>query len=186
MQAQDAVAAVFPDQLVAETAVKRLTAAGVPLQSISVVCKRHSAGEKVTGLQDARLQDMGGRPRSWDSRGALSGLFLNGVHLTIPTTGPVVVLGHLAHAVSAVDGAVVVGGLGGLAGIQVPEDSVQRYEAAIAADAVLMLAHGQAGDLAQAEDMLKALNPSYLELHPCGRPSVLSAEEVGRLAGMLV
>ncbi len=61
MQAQDAVAAVFPDQFVAEAAVKRLTAAGVSLQSISVVCKRHSAGEKVTDLQDARLQDVGGR-----------------------------------------------------------------------------------------------------------------------------
>ncbi len=84
------------------------------------------------------------------------------------------------------NGAVVVGGLGGLAGIQVPEGTVQRYETAIAADAVLMLAHGRAGDLAQAEDMLKALNPSYLELHPCGQPSVLSAEKVGRLAGMLV
>ena len=190
MQAQDAVAAVFPDQLVAETAIKRLTAAGVPLRSISVVCKSQSAGGKVTGLQDARLrdprpQDVGG-PRSGNSRGALSGLFLGGVHLTIPTTGPVVVMGHLADAVSAVEGAVVVGGLGGLAGIEAPEDIVQRYETAIAADAVLMLAHGQASDLAQTEDMLKALNPSHLELRPCGQPSVLSAEEVGRLVGMLV
>ena len=186
MQAQDAVAAVFPDQLVAEAAIKRLTAAGIPLQSISVVCRSHSAGEKVTGLQDSHMQGMGGPLRSWSSRGALGGLFPGGVDLTTPTTGPVVVLGYLANAVAAVDGAVVVGGLSGLAGIQVPKDVVQRYETAIAADAVLMLAHGQAGDLAQAEDTLKALNPSYRELPPCGPPSVLSAEEVGRLAGMLV
>ena len=139
MQAQDAVAAVFPDQLVAETAIKRLTAARVSLQSISVVCKSRSAGEKVTGPQDPRPQDMGRGLGSWSNHDALWGLFLGGVHLTIPTTGPAVVMGHLANMVSAVDGAVVVGGLGGLAGIQVLEDTMQRYETAIAAGSYWVL-----------------------------------------------
>ena len=57
---------------------------------------------------------------------------------------------------------------------------------AIAADNVLVMAHGEAGGLAQAESMLKALKPSHLELHPCGEPSVLSADSIGRLLGMLV
>lgn len=186
VSAQDAVAAIFPDPQAAEAAVKRLTAAGVPLQAISIVGKGPShAGAKVAGSHDraGRMKVLGSRGAFW---GGLSALPVDGVLLTIPPAGPVVVLGYLAAAVSAVDGVVVVGGLGGLAGIDAPRDSMLHYESAIAADGVLVLAHGTATDLAQAEHMLKALNPTHLELHPCGQPSVLSADAVGRLAGMLV
>ncbi len=183
--AQDAVAAVFPDAQAAESAIKQLTAAGVPLRAISVVGKGHHANDSAAGLHT-----MGDRANAWDSRGAfwggLSGLSHGGVLLTIPPAGPVVVQGYLAAAVSAVENAVVVGGLGGLAGIDAPRNIVQRYETAIAADNLLVMAHGGAGELAQAETTLKALNPSYLELHPCGQPSVLSADEIGRLLGMLI
>ena len=183
--AQDAVAAVFPDAQAAESAVKQLTAAGVPLQAISVVGKGHHTGDRVTGPHT-----MSDRVGAWDGRsavrGGLPGLPLGGVVLTIPPAGPVVVQGYLAAAVSAVEGAVVVGGLGGLAGIDAPPDVVLRYETAIAADSVLVMAHGEAGELAQAESMLKALNPSHLELHPCGQPAVLSADSIGRLLGMVV
>lgn len=185
MQAQGAVAAVFPDHLATGAAIERLTAAGVPLRSISIVGKGCHAPKDATSRYSTS-----GRVKSWGSRGAfwggLSDLSLDSVLLTIPPSDPVMVLGYLASAVSAVEGAVVVGGLGGLAGIEAPQDSVLRYETAIAADGFLMLAHGGADDLAQVEDMLKPLNPSHLELHPCGQPSVLSAEAVGRLAGMLV
>ena len=185
MQSQDAVAAIFPDHVAAGAAIERLTAAGVPLRSVSVVGKGCHADEIAAGRRGTN-----GRARSWGSRSAswsgLSNLSLDGVLLTIRPGDPVVVLGYLATAVSAVEGAVVVGGLGGLAGIKAPQDSMLRYETAIAADGFLVLAHGRADDLAQVEDMLKPLNPSHLEHHPCGQPSVLSAETAGRLAGMLV
>ena len=183
--AQDAVAAVFPDAQAAEGAVKQLTAAGVPLQAISIVGKGHHPGDGVRSFPT-----MGDRVKAWDGRGAsrggLPGLPFDGVLLTIAPAGAVVVQGYLAAAVSAVEGAVVVGGLGGLAGIDAPPEVVSQYEAAIAADNVLVMAHGKAGGLAQAESMLKALKPSHLELHPCGEPSVLSADSIGRLLGMLV
>ena len=164
--------------------MKQLTAAGVPLQAISIVGKGHRADDRVSGLRT-----MGDRVEAWDSRGArggLPGLPLDGVLMTIPPAGAVVVQGYLAAAVSAVEGAVVVGGLGGLAGIDAPRDVVLRYETAIATDGVLVMAHGEAGELAQAESVLKVLNPSHLELHPCGQPAVLSADSIGRLLGMLV
>ena len=183
--AHDAVAAVFPNAQAAESAVKQLTAAGVPLQAISIVGKGHHADDSVAGLRT-----MGDRVKAWDSRGGVrggvSGLPLDGVLMTIPPAGQIVVQGYLAAAVTAVEGAVVVGGLGGLAGIDAPRDVVLRYETAIAADGVLVMAHGGTGELAQAESMLKALNPSHLELHPCGQPAVLSANSIGRLLGMLV
>ena len=183
--ARDAVAAVFPDAQTAGSAVKHLTAAGVPLQAISVVGKGHHTGGRVTGFytMSDRVKALGSRGAFW---GGLSGLPLGGVLLTIPPAGPVVVLGYLAAAVSTVEGAIVVGGLGGLVGIEAPREIVQRYETAIAADSVLVMAHGGADELAQAESMLKALNPSHLELHPCGQPAVLSPDSIGRLLGMLV
>ena len=185
--AQDSVAAVFPDHQAAEAAVKALTAAGVPLKSISIVGKGYHTDEKVTGFYN-----MGDRVKFWGSRGAfwggLWGLFFGGVFLTIPLTGPVIVLGYLAAAaVSAVEGAVVVGGLsalgGALAGLGIPRDSVLQYETAIAADGFLVMAHGGTADMAQAEYALKGLHPSHLELHQGGQTFVPQGEAAGQLAG---
>ncbi len=185
--AQDSVAAVFPNHQSAEAAVKALTAAGVPLKSISIVGKGYHTDEKVVGFYN-----MGDRVKFWGSRGAfwggLWGLFFGGVFLTIPLTGPVIVLGYLAAAaVSAVEGAVVVGGLsalgGALAGIGIPRDSVLQYETAIAADGFLVMAHGATGEMAQAEYALKGLHPSQLELHQGGKTFVPQGQ-ADHLAGV--
>jgi len=109
----------------------------------------------------------------------------------------VIVLGYLAAAaVSAVEGAVVVGGLsalgGALAGIGIPRDSVLQYETAIAADGFLVMAHGATSDMAQAEYALKGLHPSHLELHQGGQTfvtpdvaaGVSQGEAVGQRAGV--
>ena len=187
-QAQDSVAALFPDHGAAEAAVKTLTAAGVPLKSISIVGKGYHTDEKVMGFYN-----MGDRVKFWGSRGAfwgaLWGLFFGGVFLTIPLTGPVIVLGYLAAAaVSAVEGAVVVGGLsalgGALAGIGIPRDSVLQYETAIAADGFLVMAHGATGEMAQAEYALRGLHPSHLELHQGGRTFVPQGQVADHLAGV--
>ena len=195
-QAQDSVAAVFPDHQSAEAAVKALTAAGVPLKSISIIGKGYHTDEKVVGFYN-----MGDRVKFWGSRGAfwgaLWGLFFGGVFLTIPLTGPVIVLGYLAAAaVSAAEGAVVVGGLsalgGALAGIGIPRDSVLQYETAIAADGFLVMAHGKTGEMAQAEYALGGLHPSHLELHQGGKTFVQAGVQAGvpqgqaadRLAGV--
>ena len=186
-QAQDSVAALFSDHGAAEAAVKTLTAAGVPLKSISIVGKGYHTDEKVMGFYN-----MGDRVKFWGSRGAfwgaLWGLFFGGVFLTIPLTGPVIVLGYLAAAaVSAVEGAVVVGGLsalgGALAGIGIPRDSVLQYETAIAADGFLVMAHGATGEMAQAEYALRGLHPSHLELHQGGRTFATADEAARQLAG---
>jgi hypothetical protein len=97
-------------------------------------------------------------------------LFFGGVFLMVPVVGQVLVLGYLATAVaSAVDGAVVVGGLSvlgaALSSIGVPKDSVLQYETALEADAFLVTAHGSGAELARARIILSAANPSSLDLH---------------------
>jgi hypothetical protein len=88
----------------------------------------------------------------------------------VPVVGQVMVLGYLATAIaSAVEGAVVVGGLSvlgaALFSIGVPKDSVIQYETALTADNFLVTVHGTEADLARARPILAAIDPSSLELH---------------------
>ena len=181
--AQDSVVAVFPGHDAAEAAVKALTAAGIAIKSISIVGKGYHTEEKVLGFYN-----MGDRVKFWGRRGAfwggLWGLFFGGMFLTLPVTGPVILVGYVAAAVvSTAEGALMVGGLSALgaalAGIGIPRGSVLQYETAIAADGFLVMAHGTAGDMAQAEYVLKGLNPSHLKVHSGGQTFV----EAGHLAG---
>src|SRR5277367_3257485 len=151
MEKDDAVIAVFADHNGAEIAVKKLVAAGFEMKHLSVVGKGYHSDEKVVGFYNA-----GDRIKFWGSRGAfwggLWGLFFGGLFLTIPVVGHIVVLGYLAAtAISAVEGALIVGGLSALGAtlysIGIPKDSVIQYEAALKADSFLVTAHGTATEI---------------------------------------
>jgi len=169
MDKADAVIAIFPDHHAAETAVKKLTAAGFEMKNLSVVGKGYHTEEKVVGFYN-----VGDRIMFWGKRGAfwggLWGLFFGGLFMTIPVVGHVIVLGYLAAtAISAIESAVVVGGLSALGAalysIGVPKDSVIQYEAALKADGFLVMAHGAAEEIARAKAILGTVNPSRLDVH---------------------
>ena len=110
MEKADTVIAVFADHKAAETAVKKLTAAGFEMKNLSVVGKGYHTDEKVVGFYNA-----GDRIKFWGTRGAfwggLWGMFFGGLFLTIPVVGHVVVLGYLASmAIYGIENAIVVGG----------------------------------------------------------------------------
>jgi hypothetical protein len=91
--------------------------------------------------------------------------------MMVPVIGHVVVLGYLAAAaVSAVEGAVVVGGLSALgaalASIGVPKDSVIEYETALKADGFLVMAHGDAADVLRAKEILGTSVSSRVDVYP--------------------
>jgi hypothetical protein len=169
MDKADTVVAVFADHTAAETAVKKLAAAGFEMKNLSVVGKGYHTDEKVIGFYN-----IGDRVKFWGSRGAfwggLWGLFFGGLFLTIPVVGHVVVLGYLAAtAISAVEGALMVGGLSALGAtlysIGIPKDSVIQYEAALKADNFLVTAHGTATEVARAKTILATYSPSRLDVH---------------------
>ncbi len=119
------------------------------------------------------------------------GLFFGGMFLTLPVTGPVILVGYVAAAaISAAEGALVVGGLSALGaalvGIGIPRDSVLQYQTAIEADGFLVMAHGTTAEMAQAEYVLKGLNPQHLELHQGGQTFVSADATDKQLAGMAV
>ena len=161
--------AVFPDHNSAETAVKQLTAAGFEMKDLSIVGNGYHSEEKVVGFYN-----VGDRVKFWGTRGAFWGgfwgLFFGGIFITSPVTGPVVVLGFLAAMViSAIENAVVVGGIAALGAalysIGVPKDSVVAYETDIKADGFLVMARGSREEVARAKTILGAANPSRLDVH---------------------
>jgi hypothetical protein len=175
MKNPDTVIAVFQDHQAAEAAVKELASAGFEMKNLSVVGKGYHTEEHVMGFYN-----IGDRIRFWGRRGAfwggLWGLFFGGLFLTVPILGHVIVLGYLAATiVSAVEGAVVVGGLSSLSAalysIGIPKDSVVQYETAVKADGFLVMAHGTPGEIADAHAILGTAVPLRLDMH--GRQRVL-------------
>jgi hypothetical protein len=182
MENADSVVAVFADHQGAEAAIKKLTEAGFDMKHLSVVGKGYHTDEKVVGFYN-----VGDRIKFWGKRGAfwggLWGWFFGGLFMTIPVVGHVVVLGYLATmAISAVEGAAVVGGLSalgaGLYSMGIPKDSVIQYEAALKADGFLVMAHGTAEEVARAKAILGTANASRLDVHPG-----MNADQPGRVGG---
>ncbi len=165
----NAVIAVFTDHQGAEAAVKKLADAGIDMKHLSVVGKGYHTDEKVLGFYNT-----GDRVKFWGKRGAfwggLWGWFFGGVFMFIPVVGHVVVLGYLASmVVTAVEGAVVVGGLSVLGAALyssgIPKDSVLAYEKAIKADSFLVTAHGPAEEMERAKAILGTLDATRVDLH---------------------
>ncbi len=165
----DAVVAVFNDRQDAETGIKKLAQAGFDMKKLTLVGKGYHTEDKVTGFYN-----LGDRVKFWGRNGAfwggLWGVLFGGIFMTVPAIGPVVVLGYLAAVVvSAVEGAVVVGGLSALGAalysIGIPKDSVINYETAVKADGFLVMVHGSADEVARAKTILSTVNPSRLDVH---------------------
>ena len=170
--ADDTLIAVFADHAAAERAVRALADTSFDLKQISIVGQGYHTEETVLGFYNA-----GDRVKFWGRRGAfwggLWGLFFGGVFLMVPVVGQVMVLGYLAATViSAIEGAVVVGGLSALGAalfsLGIPRDSVLQYEMALKADGFLVTVHGTPDMLARARTVLSNAKPSRVELHPAG------------------
>lgn len=169
MLQNESVIAVFGDYQGADAAVKKLANAGFALENLSVVGKSYHTEEKAIGFYNT-----GDRIKFWGKRGVfwggLWGLFAGGVALTMPGVGQIMVLGYLATiVVSAVEGAILVGGLSvlgaALYSAGIPRDSILQYEQAVKADGFLLIVHGVVEELTRARAVLALGNPSRLDLH---------------------
>ena len=182
MENPNSVVAVFDDHGAAEAAVKKLSAAGFDIKNLSVVGKGYHTEEKVVGFYNAgdRIKFWGKRGAFW---GALWGLFVGGLFVTVPVVGQVVVLGYLATmAIGALETGIVVAGLSALSaalyGIGIPKDSVIKYETALKADGFMVVAHGTAEEMTRAKAVLGTANPSILDVHTT---SVAAQPPIGAL-----
>jgi hypothetical protein len=158
MADERSVVAVYDDHPRAEAAVQALGAAGVPMAHVSVAGRGRDADEDVSGHYTA-----GGAVRHHGRHGglwtALSNLLLDTGTFFIPGTGPIFVAGPVVGWVaSEVEGDRREDDLGplaaALASTGIPLERRRDYEDALHAGKVIVIVHGPAAEVAQAQAAL--------------------------------
>ena len=176
---ENSVVAVFSQHAGAENAIKELKDGGFDIKKLAVVGRDYQTEENVVGFYNT-----GDRMKYWGKWGAfwggLWGLLFGAAFLIVPGIGPVVAAGSIvASIVSALEGAVVVGGLSalgaGLFSLGIPKNSVVKYEASIKAGKFVLVAHGTAAEAVKARDLLKTSGADQIDSY---EPST----EVARVA----
>jgi hypothetical protein len=166
-QDENSVVAVFSKHTAAEDAIKELKDAGYDVKKLAVVGRDYQSEEDVVGFYNK-----GDRMKYWGKWGAfwggLWGLLLGAAFLIVPGVGPVVAAGSIvASIISALEGAVVVGGLSalgaGLYSLGIPKNSVVTYELSIKAGKFILIAHGSEAEVARAREVLKTSGAEKIE-----------------------
>jgi hypothetical protein len=169
MSETSAVVAVYDTHVAAEEAVKELQRCGIDMRMLSIVGKDTHTDEQVVGYYNS-----GDRMKYWGKTGAFWGgfwgLLFGSAFFAIPGIGPVLVAGPVvAWIVSALEGAVLVGGLSaigaGLYGMGIPKDSVLQYELAIQTDQFLLMVHGSDAEVEKAKIIIDTTQPRQVTQH---------------------
>ena len=169
MPEDNAVVGVFETHTEAEAVIKELQTSGFDVKQLSIVGKDYHTEEQVVGYYNA-----GDRVKYWGKLGAfwggIWGLLVGTAFFFVPGVGPVLVAGPvIAWIVSALEGAVVVGGLSaigaGLYSVGIPKDSVLQLDTALKAGKFLVVAHGSASEVAKAREVLSTRGASDLVMH---------------------
>jgi hypothetical protein len=169
MQKIESVVAVYASHPQAEEALRAFKNSGFDMKKLSIVGKDYHTEEHVIGYYNT-----GDRMKFWGKRGAFWGgfwamLFGSGLFL-IPGVGHLMVLGPLVGwIVGAMGEAAVVGGLtavgAGLYSIGIPKDSILKYETALKADQIVVVAHGSHEDVTAAKRILERTGPTSVDEH---------------------
>jgi uncharacterized membrane protein len=169
MSDRNSTVAIYETHDQAEQAVKELQKSGFDMKKLSIVGKGYETENHVIGYYNS-----GDRMKHWGKFGAfwggIWGLLFGAAFFLIPGIGPVLVAGPIiASIVAALEGAVVVGGLGVIGGalfsLGIPKDSIVRYESSLKADKFLLVAHGTTDEVAKAQEILKTTKPIEVNVH---------------------
>jgi hypothetical protein len=169
MSESNSVVAIYNSHEEAEQAVRELHKSGFDVKKLSVIGKGFHTEEQIFGFYNT-----GERMKSWGAFGAfwgaIWGLLVGAAFFLVPGIGPVMIAGPLVAAiVSALEGAVVVGGLSAIGAalfsLGIPKDTVLKYEVALKADKFLLVVHGTADEVARARDILRNTKPAEIDMH---------------------
>jgi uncharacterized membrane protein len=169
MNKNESIVAIYPSHSATETAVKELQQAGFDMKKLSIVGRDYQTDEHVVGYYNT-----GDRVKAWGKTGAfwggLWGFLFGSAFFWIPGLGPLLVAGPLVSwIVGALEGAVVIGGLSalgaGLYSLNIPKDSILRYETALKTGKFVLIVHGSVEETAHAKGILAHTKPEALEHH---------------------
>jgi len=149
---------VFNTHEEAEAAIRTLSKSGYDMTKLSVVGKGYHSEEHPLGFYTVgdRIKAWGGTGAFW---GGIWGLLFAPAVFFLPGVGLVALAGPMVAAlVSALEGAVVVGGISALGAaltqLGLPKAEVIKYESAIKVDKYVLMIHGGAEEVTQARHVL--------------------------------
>jgi hypothetical protein len=162
MKKEHSPAYIFSTHDAAEQAIRSLGLAGFDVRKLSLLGRGYHSEEHPVGFRT-----VGERIRSWGGVGALFGgvwglLLAPTVFFFLPGLGLMATAGPLVSAlVGAFEGALFVGGASALSAaltdIGVAEDQVIKYETALKVDKYVLIVHGNAEEMAQADAILAGI-----------------------------
>jgi Heat induced stress protein YflT domain len=169
---EQSVVGVYDTMAQAEGAVHKLDEAGFPITHVSIVSQNLQHEKEVVGY--VTVTDVAQRgliTGAW--AGGLVSLLAGVAFLWIPGFGPLLVAGPLASLLlgvlggmeGAVIGAAYGGVLGALAGWGVSKEHIYKYEEHVLAGKHLVIAHGNAEDVAHARRILQGTRATALDVH---------------------
>lgn len=155
---EDSSVYIFNTHTEAESAIRAVSNAGFDMKKLSLVGRGYHSEKHPVGFYIAR-----NRIRSWGGTGAfwggIWGLLPAPAVFFLPGLGLMAMAGPLVTAlVGALEGAVVVGSLSALGvaliHIGVPHGEVIKYEAALKSGRFVLVAHGNAEEVARVRTIL--------------------------------
>lgn len=169
MSKSNSIVAVYQSHTDVEAAIKELQRADFDVTKLSVIGRDCHTDEHVVGYYN-----IGDRMKVWGKTGALwgglSGFLLGSAFFWVPGLGPLLVAGPMVNwIVTALDGALVVGGLttvgAALYSFGIPRDSILQYEKVLKTGKFILITHGSFDDTSKAKEILNTTEPEILEHH---------------------
>ncbi|MDQ2731767.1 MAG: DUF1269 domain-containing protein [Armatimonadota bacterium] len=152
-----AVVASYVNHSDAEAAVRRLSAAGLPVEKISIIGRNFETHEDVQGFYrpaDAAVE--GAAEGAWF--GGLFGFMVGAMGFFVfPIVGGVFVLGPLAGLIAGAVGGAGVGALtNALVSAGIPHDQALKYQERLTAGEFVVVIHGTNDEIGRAHTVLQA------------------------------
>jgi hypothetical protein len=169
MTDKNSIVVVYDAHTGAEEGVKELQRAGFDIKRLSIVGREFHTEENVG--DDYNTSDhTKHRPEMSAFWGGLGAGLVGGAFFVIPRIGAVLVAGPLAltmvRARAGEDMADAMSALGaGLYSIGIPKDAIVRYESALRAGKLLLIACGTPQEVMKARDTLHGTHPDELNIH---------------------
>jgi len=169
MTKNSSVLAIYNTHIEADLAIRELQKSGFDMKKLSIVGKDYHTDEAVVGYYNT-----GDRMMYWGKLGAFWGgfwgLLFGSAVFMIPGMGPILAGGPVvAWIVGALEEAALVGGLtafgAGIYSIGVPKDSVLKYETAIKTGKYVLIVHGSAAEIKDAEEIINSTGSESSEFY---------------------
>jgi hypothetical protein len=167
-----AVVATYLTHDDAETAVRRLSEGGVPINLVSIIGRHYQTREDIQGFYrpaDAALVGAGQGAWFGGFFGLMAGAF---GFFVFPMVGALMVLGPLSAMIAGAIGGAGIGALvNGLIAAGVPRDQALKYQERLQAGEFLVVVHGGSEEARRAHQILDGTPSTLLQSYPSAVPN---------------